>query len=398
MILNSKLTQELFRGFYIQRWNDRIRPMEMLEMDKHSHKMFIAYCIAKYEEMNGNQIDWQEIIQGGIYELLRRIVISDIKSTIFYEIKKKENVWDKLNNYVVEKISAIIDDKTILSEFEHYVHNGQTKQNLSQRILEAAHIFSSYLEFQIIKNFNPTSYQNIKIETELLNRLNDYGDLTGLNKLINRHTIANFIEICGQLRFQIRWAQLPRIPKTSVLGHSMLVASLSYFLVRDNNACSRRLYNAFFGGLFHDLPEAVTRDIISPVKYSSEELEELIKDLEKELAEKEIHPLLESQWLDEIKYFTQDEFKNKIRNNNLIVKDNLTVDILNSKYNSDIFDSYDGEIIRSADEISAFLEAYNSCAAGIKSPDLCNSSERIKAKYQNKQLGKINLSSIFEIF
>ncbi|MGZ7169402.1 MAG: HD domain-containing protein [Halobacteriota archaeon] len=30
--------------------------------------------------------------------------------------------------------------------------------------------------------------------------------------------------------------------------------------------CYRRRFHNFFGGLFHDLPEALTRDIISPVK------------------------------------------------------------------------------------------------------------------------------------
>ena len=80
MLVNSSILDVLFRAFHIQRWNDRVRPMSMIEMDKHAHKMIIAYCLGKYEEMDGNKIDWQEMIRRGIYELMRRIVISDIKS------------------------------------------------------------------------------------------------------------------------------------------------------------------------------------------------------------------------------------------------------------------------------------------------------------------------------
>ena len=45
-------------------------------------------------------------------------------------------------------------------------------------------------------------------------------------------------------------------------------------------ACPARRVNNFFCGLFHDLPELLTRDIISPVKKSFEDLETLIKEYE----------------------------------------------------------------------------------------------------------------------
>ena len=75
----------------------------------------------------------------------------------------------------------------------------------------------------------------------------------------------------------------------------MLVAVFSYFLSLDLKVCDKRLFNNFFGGLFHDLPEVVTRDIISPVKRSSDKLDNLVTELEKQLAEKELFPYLEKE-------------------------------------------------------------------------------------------------------
>lgn len=397
MIVNSEILNELFRGFYIQRWNDRIRPMELFEMDKHAHKMIIAFCLAKYEEQKGRTIDWQDIIRSGIYELFRRIIISDIKSPIYREIRKNKEVFFKLNNYVIEKLDKVIINKEIKEELKEYLFNGPYDQ-LTSKILEAAHIYASYWEFRIIKNSNPFSYQNVRIETELLNDIYKFTDITGIYKIVNRHTISNFIDLCGQLRFQIRWAQIPRVPKTSVLGHSMLVASVAYFISRENRACPQRLYNNFFGGLFHDLPEAVTRDIISPVKSSSLAFESLLKDLEKQLAETEIFPLIEPEWVDEIKYFVINEFENKIITEDNTIKTNLSTDEINEKFNQNKYKPYDGKIIRVADLTAAFLEAWNSCSSGIITKDLVIAAKNIKNDLLDKNIGRTDLKTLFLSF
>ena len=398
MIVNFALLQELFRAFHIQRWNDRLRPMELIEMDKHAHKMIIAYCLGKYEESKGNKVNWIEIINGGIYELLRRIIISDIKSPIYNEIRKNKDVFVKLNKFIFDELNQKIDSKIILDELQEFLFLEKPSTSISTRILEAAHIFASFWEFQIIKQANPQSYQNVRIETELLNQINSFSDLEGLGKLTHRHTIYNFIDLCGQLRFQYRWAQLPRVPKTSVLGHVLMVACLSYFFSRDNDACEKRLYNNFFGGLFHDLPEAVTRDIISPVKESSKDFELLIKSLEFELAEAEIFPLVDESWVPELKYFTHEEFNNKIIQNGELISNDISIQDINLKYNTANYNPYDGEIVRAADHLSAFLEVWNSCISGITTGELSDAAKKIKGMYKDKALGKIELKMIYSSF
>lgn len=398
MTVNFSLVNELFRGFHIQRWNDRVRPMEMIEMDKHAHKMMTAYCIGKYEEDAGKTVDWDELIKDGIFELLRRIVISDIKSPIYAEVKKNKYVFEELNKFVYSQLEPKIDNDKLLKELEDFLFKPNDRTELTYQILDAAHIYSSYWEFQIIRQANPTNFQNVRIETSLLNRIDRYRNLIGITRLTNKHTIANFVDLCGHLRFQVRWAQIPRVPKTSVLGHVMLVAIISYLFARENNACSKRLYNSFFGGLFHDLPEVVTRDIISPVKRSSPEFDNLIKNLELELAQKEIYPLIEQNWHEEIRYFTIDEFDNKIEKDGRILKNDISVDDLNDKYNADRYNPFDGELIRVADHLAAFLEAWNSCANGIKTPELASAAQKIKEDYKDKKFGNVSIKNLYHSF
>ena len=49
-MLTKTLALKIFEGFSIERWNDLVRPFELIEMDKAAEKMMVAYIIAKYEE------------------------------------------------------------------------------------------------------------------------------------------------------------------------------------------------------------------------------------------------------------------------------------------------------------------------------------------------------------
>ena len=94
-----------------------------------------------------------------------------------------------------------------------------------------------------------------------------------------------------KLRFQVRWNQTPRVPPTTVLGHSFYVAALTLLMCYDLNINKERRYNNFFSALFHDLPEAVTRDIISPVKQATDHLPAVVKEIEERIVKDELLPL-----------------------------------------------------------------------------------------------------------
>ena len=78
------------------------------------------------------------------------------------------------------------------------------------------------------------------------------------------------------LRYQIRWIQLYRIPKTSVLGHQFIISIITYIFSIEENF-DKKIYNRFFTGLFHDLPEMLTRDTISPLKYNIKGFDKFLK-------------------------------------------------------------------------------------------------------------------------
>ena len=70
--MNKTLALKIFEGFSIQRWNDLVRPFELVEMDKAGEKMVLAYIIGKYEEAKGSYVDWKWIIYASLFDLLKK--------------------------------------------------------------------------------------------------------------------------------------------------------------------------------------------------------------------------------------------------------------------------------------------------------------------------------------
>lgn len=50
MLFSKEIVFKLFEAFSIQRWNDLVRPFDLVEMDKTAEKMFLSFIIGKYEE------------------------------------------------------------------------------------------------------------------------------------------------------------------------------------------------------------------------------------------------------------------------------------------------------------------------------------------------------------
>ncbi|MCR4823304.1 MAG: HD domain-containing protein [Treponema sp.] len=404
-MLSKKLILKIFEGFSIQRWNDLVRPFDLVEMDKAAEKMVAAYIIGKYEEAQGHEINWEWMIYASLFELLRKITLSDIKSPVQQMIRKKyPSEYKKLNEWVFSKYQDIIGDEGLLKDFAAYLDydsNTDSKNlSLTERVLEAAHRFSSLRELEMIAPVNEKERVE-GIQKELRENLEKFSDLKGVKMLLNREKPFQFIMKIEQLRFQTRWNQTPRVPQTSVLGHCFFVAVGTLLLLRDTGerVCPKRLYNDFFCGLFHDLPESVTRDIISPVKQATNELPGIVKKIEDEIVHSELVPLMDSSYVDEILYFTNDEFSNRILVDELDGKKSpqtVSWEELCQNYNSDGYSPVDGKLVRLADHLSAFIEADSSIKYGITSRQLTGGRDNILKSYLSGT--KINGIDAMQLF
>ena len=90
----------------IQRWNDHIRPWNgFSEIDKQAHKMVYAYVIAKCE--GEGHYDPLKLVEGGIFEFLHRIVLTDIKPPIYHSLMKEKG--DQINRWVLDELKGHLE-------------------------------------------------------------------------------------------------------------------------------------------------------------------------------------------------------------------------------------------------------------------------------------------------
>ena len=383
-MIQTKLALKLFEAFSIERWNDLVRPFDMVEMDKSGERMVLAYIIGKYEEERGAEIDWHWMMYASLFGLLKKIALCDIKAPVQRMIKSEyPEEYKKLDEWVISQYQDFIEDKELFQQFSDYLLGKYLpKTEITLRIYRAAHKYSTMREFEMISVVNEKSRLS-KIEKEINEDIQPYLDLRGLQLLLTKQKPYDFLMIIEQLRFQTRWNQTPRVPKTSVLGHCFFVAIFTLLLGRHQSVkfCPKREYNNYFSALFHDLPESVTRDIISPVKQATRELPAIVKKIEDEIVQRELVPLMESSYVDEILYFTSDEFDNRICDSNFQNVKEVSFDELNSKFNSDEFNPVDGKLVRCADHVAAFIEADSSIKHGITSIHLTEGRNNIKKIY-----------------
>ena len=400
--MEKDLVLKIFEGFSIQRWNDLIRPFDLVEMDKAGEKMVLAYIIGKFEEKKGYKIDWVWMIYASLFDLLRKISLCDIKAPVQQMLKNEfKEEYLRLNEWVLNQYKDMIPDSKLFSEFT--IYTGQKADSLplaanlkrSLMVYNAAHKYSTIREMEMIAPVNEAARLS-NIKSALEKEIQQYLELEGLQKLMTHQKEFDFLLKIEQLRFQTRWNQTPRVPATSVLGHCFYVAIMTLLLGRESNPkmCKKRIVNNFFCALFHDLPESVTRDIISPVKQATDELPNIVKKIEDEIVKKELVPLMDDYFVDEVMYYTNDEFSNRVLIDGKVRA--VSWEELNEKYNSEEYNPIDGRLVRICDHFSALMEADISIKHGITSKHLISGREGTINHYKEGEIiSGINVHEFF---
>ena len=396
-MIGKDLLIELFQAAEMRRWNDKLCPVSLTELDKQGHKMTIAYMLGKFDEQR-YRFSWTEIIEGGFFEYFERLTLTDIKPQIFEGIRANKRMFNELKKEVHTRFKPLLANLNGFDErFHAYLFEPQ--DTLNRRILDAAHFYATKWEFDIIKWENRDDYEIDEIRRGLQRRQESLAGVEGLRSLSLFPTYRSFVDLCGRLRFQMRWGQLYRVPRTSVLGHMFIVAMLSYLFSLVIGACPRRCVNNYFAGLFHDLPEALTKDIISPVKRAATGVDRFINALEREEMERRIYRpgLIPKAWQPELRLYTEDEFVSKVTLDDHV--EHVTSDDISASYNEDQYNPVDGELIRAADDLAAFMEAYLALQNGISNSQLSAAVHRTRDKYDDTPvIAGLNFQDLYRSF
>ncbi len=363
--LNAHILYLLFDSANMHRWNDHLRPVDLTEMDKQAHKAAISWVFGKFEEKAGNDVDWRRLIEHQMFSFIQRSVLTDLKPQVFHKISQERR--DEVNAFVISEFDRLIpdSDEDFRTRFIEYL--GKDYKSREDDIIRAAHYLATRWEFNLIYDSNRSLYGIDITREEIDEQIDQHKDLAGIKEITTeRSATFNFIDLIGQLRFQQRWARTPRIPKTTVLGHSLMVADSIYLHDLDSKASDRQVYNDYYTALFHDLPEVLTKDVITPIKVNVSGLAAVLEDYERDLVEEKIIPLIDSDWHDEFRFMVLDPF----------------TDVEDGR-----FGTRNGYDIKTCDNLAAYMEAHISICYGVSSATLRDGEHDIRVKLLGRKKG-----------
>lgn len=362
-----RLLYMFFDATNMHRWNDHIRPLDLTELDKQAHKAAIAWVLGRsYESEHGIHLDWRGLIECSVFSFIERSIMTDIKPPLFHRIKAEKA--QEVADFVMSEVRRIIPDLdgSFLGRLEGYLR--KPSDSIEDEILRAAHYMATHWEFSLIYDMNRRSVGIEQTRKDIEAELDYHERIIGSMKRVVNGT--DFIDLIGQLRFQQRWTRTPRVPQTTVLGHSLLVANMIFLYNLETNLDDRTLYNNYYTALFHDLPEVLTKDVITPVKVNVGGLSELLSSYEEEMIERKIMPMIPESWRDEFRYLIYDPF---------------------SESEDDRFGSVNGHDIKACDLMGAYMEArlsrYYGVTSGVLKDAEIQSVEKMKSFRTRIDLG-----------
>ncbi len=362
--LNADILYLLFNSANMHRWNDHMRPVDLTELDKQAHKAAIAWVLGRFEESAGNAVDWRTVIEHTLFSFIQRSVLTDLKPQVFHRIASERK--GPVNEFVMSEFDRLVPDSDPAFRERLVEYLDSDRDSLEDRVIRAAHYLATRWEFRLIYDSNRSLYGIEQTREEIDEQIGQHTDLVGVRRIMDHGDSYHFIDLIGQLRFQQRWARTPRIPKTTVLGHSLMVADSMYLHDLDVGASDTRVYNDFYTGLFHDLPEVLTKDVITPIKTNVSGLAAILEEYEHDMMESTIIPLMDEDWQDGFRMMVYDPF---------------------TDIDDPVFGERDGTDLKACDLLAAYMEAFISRRYGITSNTLLEGERSIRDRLVEKGSG-----------
>jgi len=294
----------------IQRWNNRPAILRFSEADNAYNTLFLSFV---FRTMKGELVE--PALRWRLSRELPKIVLSDISLQLKERIERfSPHVWNDVTEKAVSELSTIADKEFIdllIDESPRY-----------EQLDKLADLYVSYLE--ACENGKIFDYsQPIEELNEKIAHLTSDFDACDV---ANYWNVAQYVWIALlNMTSMVRWNRTHRNIRSTVSGHSFIVLVISYIiakLVQYND-----IEEIITRSLLHDLPEAFTGDVITPTKKKTEELEELVSVVEREMV---------TEWI----------------NGN----ENVRVIERYIPYCIDPFTGDGGRIVRTADYFAALLE------------------------------------------
>ena len=267
----------------IKRWNNFPRVEDITPLDNAGFVIHIALFMAHLEEEKGHKVDKEFIIKKIIFDLFKSLILSDINSwTRDYLLKVDPKVMWELDKKVEDYLYSFEGGEFIKQDMKNIFW--EKNKNLEKDIIFAAKKFAGHQECAVNARVFSYAYD------VALEEINNYFDenknkLYSLNQILNNEKYRTYLSHIRRLSHAMRWAWKKRNYDISVMSHLVIVTFISYVLgnIENNNWKKFDIYELMIKSAYHDIPEAITWDIITPIKNATTWFREALEKVEKKM-------------------------------------------------------------------------------------------------------------------
>jgi len=312
----------------IKRWNNFPRIEDVTPLDNTGFVIHVALFLAHLEEKEWKIVDKEFIIKKIIFELFNSLILADINSgtrdyisqidpKIIGKLEKKVQTflfWFEWWDFIKEDMKNILENDSKI---------------LENKIIYVSKKFAGYQEASINSRvfFNTYDVPLNQIK-EILEK--ERKQLKSLDYLLDSENYKKYLLHIRRLSHSMRWAGKQRNYPISVMSHLAIITFISYILWNLENQKWGKIdiLDLMLRSIYHDIPEFITWDIITPTKKAIEGFEEILEKVEYKMMD------------DYFFIYISKEYKNEI-----------------SKFMLDPFSWKQGQLAKQADLISALLES-----------------------------------------
>ena len=282
--------------FTIQRWNFLPRIETWVEAENAAYVTHVAYAIGRATGLTQEQLEC--LVLRALLKSLNKHYMTDISLDVRDRLKEKNSkAWTDLINGTAKRTASIFPRKisrdiTIFltsspSYEDKYAQIKDHDKNIIENLVKCSQLLVARQECEINSTIYRADYE--PIIRSISSRM-DRIEMAGEYKIVwSEHT--PYFTTIKNLKYLRRWNRINRIVSSNVLGHTFLVSFLAIILsmlaIDEIKNGDHFIYKVVLRSLFHDVPESLTGDIITPVKSEIEKYApKILEDVEKELQDK----------------------------------------------------------------------------------------------------------------
>lgn len=257
----SPLIESVLSGLSITRWNTFPRVREITALD---HLAFVAHVSVMIALLSGKKYDIGKILRKVLFSGFFTFTYSDVSSDVKHRLRERHLL-------LIEQLEANVIDSLLAGDIPGTMKDDITKSSLrspEDGIISFAKAWSSYYEIYNNSIVYPDAYAKLLKNIEARAALIQIPEMAHIFDFDphNQTDVERFLLVIHRLASSFRWNRSQRTTPVSVLSHTYIITFFTYCIGILEDIPADEITDMMLTALYHDIPEAITGDIITPTK------------------------------------------------------------------------------------------------------------------------------------